>query len=78
MGIAAAGPCDSDGSPALGDVEVSPTNDPSLTFYVEEVNPTSVTLWQETNGIFVGGDVTRDFQGGCLSDGSAQLDTLVV
>lgn len=67
VGADSVGKCDSGGAPALGRIEISPTDDPSATFYVDDRDlPLGNGLWtyQESNGVFVGGDVTKDLQRG--------------
>ncbi|MFA5862633.1 MAG: hypothetical protein WDA16_13155 [Candidatus Thermoplasmatota archaeon] len=57
FGAASTGACDSGDSLSLGIVEISPTDDPSLTFYVTdlygEASPAPVHLYQESNDVFV-------------------------
>lgn len=66
------GACDSGGAPALGEVEISPTNDPTQTFYIDDRNyalGNGLWIYQESNGVFTGGDVAKDLQRG----GSSQI-----
>lgn len=64
---ASTGACLSKGAPALGEIEISPTNDAASTFYVDDRNfamGNGIWMYQESNGIFTGGHVAMDLQRG--------------
>ena len=68
---ASTGECGPGDSSALGLVEISPANDAATTFYIDDRNfalGNGLWLYQESNGIFVGGDVTKDLQRGGTSE----------
>lgn len=58
----------SNGLPAGVEIEVGAGE--SSTFYVAESG-----LWQESNGVFVGGDIMQDLQDGCRGDPTLPPDT---
>jgi len=92
VATAATDQCDSGEAFALGVVEISPTNDPTATFYVDDRNyalGNGIWIYQETNGIFGGNSIWQeDLQRGgvspympddpeiCVDDPDVLADTL--
>jgi hypothetical protein len=61
------GVCDGPGAGGAGIIEVSPADSPTATFYIDDRNViygNGIWLYQESNGVFVGGVAHADLQRG--------------